>query len=175
MKKLSCLVCALLLVCTIFSLVACTYDNDVTVEHNEYTYNNEKAKYKVGDQISVYPDCEFNYVDTQNSGKPTEKKYTFHIQSISVTLVSINEITENMTLEAPFHTYTVQLEGKAKIDPSLYSGEGMRATLTLSLTETTETISSYAYVNEDGTIVWNEEINLQGPLSAMQFLLATIY
>jgi hypothetical protein len=71
----------------------------------------------VGYGFEVYPKVPFNYV-VKASGSDTQD-YTFHIESITATLIEKNTIKEGDTLDEPFYPYKVELRIKGNTDVAL--------------------------------------------------------
>lgn len=169
MKKiLFCLFISILMACMVFGLVACNNTESNTPSDNNIPQDIFSATnpygYKVGDQIPVYPSCEFNYLHVQD-----DEEYTFHIQSLSVTLVSKNEIIEGSTIDSIFFPYTVLICGEATVDRMYtYPRFDTCALITLRETSTNTIISSTTKINDDCSIQWNSEVKLSN-LSSIQF------
>ncbi len=172
-KVLFCLFVSILMACMVFGLVACndTESNnpsDDDTPQNIFDATNPYG-YKVGDQIPVYPGYEFNYIDREDG-----EEYNFHIKSLSVTLVSINEITENSTIDSPYFTYTVLIQGQASVDRMHISTSSHsmfeKTSVAISLREPSSStwITTSVKVNDDFSIEWNGEAQIAN-LTTFQF------
>lgn len=103
MKKFSYILLSLILCLTCLAVAGCSND-----ERDDYTV--DFSKMEVGAEIPVYPNCEFDYVLTPHiEGSESSKEYTFHISSLTATLVKKNSIQEGGILTEAFYPFEVQV------------------------------------------------------------------
>lgn len=142
MKKLFVALISAVLCFSLFAFIGC--------DENEKPPEDRFANMQVGDQVSTYPDCEFNYKCVRKDGS----NFVIHISQFSVTLSEINSITPNDTLEGIIYPclYTVVVKGTA--DSSL-SGTSLTVALWCSYGSTLRSkIIESTTIQDDGSIVW---------------------
>ena len=108
MKKFVCfLLCAVLIVCGTLALVGCDKPN------NSDGYI-DLSKLSEGDEIPVYPGCEFDYKYVDDN-----KEYILHILSLKINYVKSNKIDNNSIIEGDFYPHTISISISGNTDISL--------------------------------------------------------
>lgn len=138
MKKfITCLYSFILAICSMFLLTSCGNDNTSPNSPNPIDY-------KVGHELTVYPDCSFNYKVTDAC--------VVNVSNISVVLTQKNEIAANDTLTEPFYPCVYHISAKGSTDPQ-FAGKTIYIRLTVS--EMYKQFYYYsAIIEPDGTINW---------------------
>ncbi len=110
MKKFICfLLCAVLIVCGTLALVGC----DKPDNSNGFI---DLSKLSEGDEIPIYPNCEFDY---KYVDKQTKNEYVFHIKNITAKFVKANKIEEGNIIEGTYYPYEIELSATGNTDKSL--------------------------------------------------------
>ncbi len=138
MKKfLFCLCSLVLTICATCLLTAC--DNDKATQSSSNPIN-----YEIGYELTVYPDCDFNY--------KVNDECLVHVSDISVVLAQKNEIAKNDTLTEPFYPCVYHISAKGSTDAK-FAGKTIYIRLTVS--EMYQQFYYYsAIIEADGTINW---------------------
>lgn len=132
MKKISLVLLSLVICFTLFAFVGC----------GENTTGNaiDLASLTEGAELSVYPECEFDYKYVKGNNE-----YAFHISSISAKLTKKNSIKAGDVIEDNFYRYEITLTASGYTDASL---TGQDFYLSLSTGYTGMTV--VCYIDNDG-------------------------